>query len=271
MVNPQFSKLGEVDGPVSPNNQVTECMFIVGGNAMISSDSIGAITRFLEKYPDANRNQAFFFADLPGYNSNAGKPSPPSALLAHTAAIRQLKQIFRSNDLKFNFLGHSLGSAVVLQTAAHPDVNTNRVIVSAPFQDTVLMAQTIFPSMPYTMLNAAVHHKWNNTASVSKLNRNVKLTIIHSQADAIVPYAQGNRLKMVARQHGVRTKFVTFTWGGHNEIFQQHFQHLESALADQSPGQWSDENLLNPNSDGMLPKKKNPRRNKAGRPRKRNV
>ena len=116
--------------------------------------------------------------------------------------------------------------------------------MSAPFQDTIRMAKVIFPSMPTSIINGLVHHKWNNTKAVEHLSTSSRLTILHSQADAIVPYTQGQELSNIARSNGIRTKMVTFTWGGHNEIFNQHLSELQNAMNDDDASSWNDPNLL---------------------------
>ena len=57
---------------------------------------------------------------------NGQKPSPSSALAVDLSAATKLKSYFPNPNLKFNFLGHSLGCAVVTQLAAQPSISTDR-------------------------------------------------------------------------------------------------------------------------------------------------
>ena len=106
------------------------------------------------------------------------------------------------------------------------------------------MAKVVFPSMPNAIINNLVHHRWNNTKSIQNLPSSSRLTILHSKADAVVPYTQGFELANLARAHGIRTKMETFPWGGHNEIFGQHFDALVNAMSDEDLGTWNDPELL---------------------------
>jgi hypothetical protein len=68
--DPHASQDAYASLPSPASGNVDRVMFVVGGNAMIASDFVGPITKFINMRGASHPNQAFFIADLPGYSGS---------------------------------------------------------------------------------------------------------------------------------------------------------------------------------------------------------
>jgi uncharacterized protein len=91
----------------------------------------------------------------------------------------------------------------------HPD--TAALILESPFTSTVAMAKRIFPWLPVRWI---VRYHYDNLAKIPKIK--MRLLIMHSPQDEIVPFEMGRQLYAAAPEP---KKFFELT-GGHNDGYE---------------------------------------------------
>ena len=160
---------------------------VLGGNAMTALDWMEILK---ECQLDAG---GLLLIDYPGYGICAGKPSADSilenAIAAYHAVIESKQWIIRRPRL--SVLGWSIGAAAGLQFAEKCPVQD--LVLIAPFttmEDMVKRFTGIRPGM-------LLLDRFDNLAALSRVcavNRELKVTIIHGEKDALIPVSMGRRL-----------------------------------------------------------------------------
>jgi len=216
---------------------------VIGGNAMIATDWLEWVREFylnLQTNPkNKNKKIGFLLLDFPGYGESKGKPSPKTSLEQHKLAYVELqsylkKRVMDFDNLKFGFLGHSLGCAALSQLAANFNKNNNelqdldvfnevkqpdKLILSSPFLSIPHMAQIVFPFLSPRYAKYFVTHDWDNQQNFQNLPKHIKLSIIHSMRDEICPFFHSKQMIKIAKKNGLENvKFLEKTQGGHNDL-----------------------------------------------------
>jgi fermentation-respiration switch protein FrsA (DUF1100 family) len=146
-----------------------------------------------------------FMYDYRGYGRSDGVPSETGLVqdaLGARAAV--LEQGVAAEDVVY--FGRSLGTAVTLDLAlAHPPP---AVVLEAPFASVRAMANTVLPGAGYLF-----HKRWDSLAKVSRLR--APLLVLHGDADAVVPLAQGRALFTAAPEPKT---FFTIRGGRHYDL-----------------------------------------------------
>jgi len=223
---------------------ITEIYFIAGGNGMRARETIPFFSKVLEHaqnrvdvdgiYQDKIRKSIFLFVDMPGYGGgwaphpnfeppNGGYPSPSTSLDANRYLLHTITDIVNKRQSTghaqiehYNFFGHSMGCANVLQVAAHDDFKqkTKRITLYAPFDSTFSMldhflemvgeeyrpiafAAPILRGTANTFALMIKRFTWDNIAEVKKLQNmdtDVEFVIMHSALDRVVPFEKGRNL-----------------------------------------------------------------------------
>ncbi len=174
------------------------------GNAGNIADRV-AIARLLHD----QLGVGVFMYDYRGFGTSEGAPS--EAGLVHDArAAREaaLREGVAVEDLAY--FGRSLGAAVTIELAlAHP---ARAVVLESPFASVRAMANTVVPGIGYLFRT-----RWNSVGRIRALGS--PLLVLHSDADEVVPYTQGQAVfaaapepKMFFTIHGRRHYDLDAGW-----------------------------------------------------------
>jgi uncharacterized protein len=125
-----------------------------------------------------------FMYDYRGYGRSEGTPSEAGlvsdALGARAALLRE--GVAPEHVV---YYGRSLGTAVTLDLAlAHPP---RGVVLESPFASVRAMANAVLPGAGYVFRT-----RWDSLAKIPRLA--APLLVLHSEADEVIPYAQGKAL-----------------------------------------------------------------------------
>jgi fermentation-respiration switch protein FrsA (DUF1100 family) len=166
--------------------------------------------------------RAVLLYDYPGYGKSSGRPSEAGCYAAGDAAIRWLAEEQHVPVGEIILVGESMGGAIATELATRYEVRL--LILHGAFTSFPDMAQQRFPIFPGRYL---VHNRMDNEARVGQIRCPVLLT--HGTADAVVPFAQGERLFAAAHEP---KRFLRLEGCGHaspcNEDF---FEEVRSFLA----------------------------------------
>ncbi len=148
-------------------------------------------TTILRDYPW--NGDAFLLIDYPGYGKNGGYATISSTRASVDAALSALATRLNQseNQLTLCTIGHSLGSAVALDFAAHH--NVERVVLIAPFTTLREEAATIFGGWISRLLIESYDNR-ENLADAIKHNPNARIAIFHGTDDEVIPARMGREL-----------------------------------------------------------------------------
>ena len=158
-----------------------------------------------------------FLYDYRGFGRSDGKPSEAGlvsdALGARAALLRAgvaAEQVI--------YFGRSLGSAVTVDLAlAHPP---RAVVLESPFASVRAMADHALPGAGLLMRT-----RWDSLAKIPRLR--APLLVLHSDADEVIPYAQGRAVFDAAPEpktfftiHGARHYDMEASWSQYWEAWR---------------------------------------------------
>jgi fermentation-respiration switch protein FrsA (DUF1100 family) len=149
-----------------------------------------------------------FIVDYRGYGRSEGRPSEKGLYLDGRAAWDHLVREQRIAPDRIILFGKSLGGAVAIDLATQ--VQPAGLIVQSSFTSVPDMASVHFPFVP----KALIRTKMDNLAKIGDV-RAPKL-FIHSTADEVAPFEQGQRLYDAANEP---KKFFVVDGAGHNETW----------------------------------------------------
>ena len=165
---------------------------------------------------DPEKNHAYVLFDYPGYGINGGRANPDRirksvddsfAVLAENWGISEEEIASRSS-----VFGHSLGSAVALDTANR--YGMSEVIAISPFTTMKAMAKKQFGGF----LAALLSHHYDNERSVRGLldrESEVQIDIFHGDQDRLIPIAMSQALAAMD-ESGELIKLHPVPGAGHN-------------------------------------------------------
>ena len=150
----------------------------------------------------------FFLAEYRGYSGLSGKPTENGLYADGRAAIMKLFDlgVDVSNIIP---MGHSLGTGVATQMAV--EYHSPALILVAPFRSIVQVAQERYPFFPTSLL---VLDRYDNEQKIKRVIGSV--IILHGDADAVIPYEQGQRL--FDRSNDPK-EFHLIPGRGHSDLF----------------------------------------------------
>ena len=148
-------------------------------------------TTILRDYPD--NGDAFLLVDYPGYGKNAGYATIASTRASADAALRALTDRLhvREEQLVLCTIGHSLGSAVALDFAAHHRVQ--RVVAIAAFTTLREEAATVVGGRLSRLLIENYDNR-ENLAEIAKRNPGTRVAIFRGTNDEVIPVRMGREL-----------------------------------------------------------------------------
>ncbi len=187
--------------------------WVFSGNGSVALDWLGIVERV-----DGEFDQTFVLFDYPGYGFNRGNPHPrtiqQSVDDALPAIARKLGLSPEELSSRSGTMGHSLGAAVALETAAR--FGMSEVIAISPFTTMRAMADRSFGGLLTPLL---IHHYDNETSIDLLLEKEppVEITIFHGDKDPLIPDEMSRSL--AARDaEGDQVRFHSVPDAGHNDI-----------------------------------------------------
>jgi pimeloyl-ACP methyl ester carboxylesterase len=145
--------------------------------------------------PGLKTHRGFLLIDYPGYGKCAGRSSRHAIIASFEAALHTLQQrypaVSTAVERSLNVLGYSLGAAAALELATR--YPTRHIVLLAPFTSMHDIASHIVV-WPITAL---LRERFDNLqALITLAQRPVPpaVTIIHGEADEVVPVAMGRTL-----------------------------------------------------------------------------
>src|SRR5438270_6426220 len=148
-------------------------------------------TTILRDYPW--NGDAFLLIDYPGYGKNGGYATIASTRASADAALKALTERLQTNEdhLMLCTIGHSLGSAVALDFAAHHRVQ--EIVLIAPFTTLREEAATMLGGWIARLLIESYDNR-ANLAEVARLNPDARIAIFHGTRDDVIPVRMGREL-----------------------------------------------------------------------------
>jgi len=149
-------------------------------------------TSILKEYP--YNGDAFLLIDYPGYGKNSGYATIVTTRASADAALKALTERLSTDEdhLALCAIGHSLGSAVALDFAAHHKVQ--KLVLIAPFTTLREEAATIFGNWVACLLIESYDNR-DNLREIAKQNPVPKVAIFHGTNDDIIPVRMSRELK----------------------------------------------------------------------------
>ena len=145
--------------------------------------------------PELKTHRGFLLIDYPGYGKCAGRSSRNAIIASFEAALHTLQQrypaVSRVVERSLNVLGYSLGAAAALELATR--YPTQHIVLLAPFTSMHDIASHIVV-WPITAL---LRERFDNLQALMTLAQRPvppAVTIIHGDADEVVPVAMGRTL-----------------------------------------------------------------------------
>lgn len=169
----------------------------------------------VKKASELNPENGFLLIEYPGYGMCAGSPSRAGIQQNVEGAIEALGEHLNRDDATLkshsSFLGHSMGAAVVLETAA--DWKRGEVIALAPFTS----LQDMGARMVGRPLSNLARHKWDNRAAVRTIASfpDPEILILHGDRDQVIPIEMGRELSEMKPE---TVTFHEISGVGHNNI-----------------------------------------------------
>jgi pimeloyl-ACP methyl ester carboxylesterase len=150
---------------------------------------------WLEHLPGLKTHMGFLLIDYPGYGKCTGRSSRDAIIASFEAALRTLQQRYPAVrpavERSLNVLGYSLGAAAALELATR--YPTQHIVLLAPFTSMYDIASHMVV-WPITVL---LRERFDNLQALTTLAQRPvppAVTIVHGDADEIVPVAMGRAL-----------------------------------------------------------------------------
>ena len=154
----------------------TKALVYFGGNA---EDVAYTLPELAERFPD----RAIYALHYRGYSGSSGHPA--EAAMRNDARV--LFQMVHDRHPDVLAVGRSLGSSLAIQLAAEGQVS--RLVLIAPFESILKIAQRTAPFLPIGLLLRDPWHSWRYAPRVT-----CPTLILAASHDEIVPMSDTRRL-----------------------------------------------------------------------------
>lgn len=195
---------------------------LFGGNASVALDWL-TVTFFAPPSSDA-----FVLFDYPGFGDSEGKPDRKLIQRCIDDLIEKLAARFsiERSDVgnRFKVMGHSLGSAVALETAVRHSIRKG--ILIAPFTSVQKMGEKMFGKI-IPMLAADRYDNLKSIRELTAAKAELNLHIIHGLQDDIIPVSMARELHEAFPGH---TTLWEIPDANHNDILLLLSKELGCAL-----------------------------------------
>ena len=221
-----------------PSSPPFQLWMAASGNAGLALDWLDTSVHFIQQNNRRTRTHGFLLVDYPGYGSNGGAPSPATILETSNLALARLdrhlsKKYPRQTDYTVSYVAHSIGCSAVMQHAvslvqkgihggkSSKNVRVKNIVLVSPFTTMIDMAGLALP-LPIPGVQYLLRHGWDNLRSMKELgellllddgsddaaslSEPMTLTIIHGDADQIVPVDMGRKVHSIAKEMAALVK-----------------------------------------------------------------
>lgn len=161
------------------------------------------------------------FLSYRGYGASDGAPSE-AGLIADASAGYDWLIAQGTRPQHIVLVGESLGTGVAVQLAAAHEVSA--VVLEAPYRAAVDVAAGLYWWLPVRVLMRDQFRSIDHIGAVT-----APLLILHGEADAVIPFAQGQRLFAAAPG---QKAFVALPGVGHEALFSPDIWAREMAFID---------------------------------------
>lgn len=206
----------------APDRAPGQLWLCFGGNASLALYLRG----FMQETPAADTG--FLLLEYPGYGRSEGRPDPESIQRAADATVYALLGewgfTLETFPGELAVFGVSLGTGAGLQWAVRHRVG--RVALISPFTSMLAMARRTV-GWPLCHL---LRHRFNNRAHLAALaprSDRPAVTIVHGNADRIVPFSMGRAL---AAEHPEWIQFIRIPGGDHNHLLEVAEARIHEAM-----------------------------------------
>ncbi len=149
--------------------------------------------------------------DYRGYGESEGKISETGLYLDAQAVWQYLTEIRKIDSNKIIIFGRSLGGAVAADLALK--VDAAGLVLESTFSSIRDMANRVLPIISFALIKRYDFNTLNKIPNIG-----MPKLFMHSQDDALVPYALGKKLFLAANE----PKWMFTMQGGHNDGFIIH-------------------------------------------------
>lgn len=175
----------------------------------------------------ADRGSDVLLAEYRGYGASEGEPSAAGIERDAEAAIRYLLDVEHVRPSELVVHGQSLGGAAAIAALAGPARDAAGGIIESSFTSLHDMGRAVI-GVPLTYLVLDAYHL-NSLGRAADVR--APILQIHGDADALIPFAQGQRLS-----EGLRTRrFVTIEGGAHNLASPRVPEEVQRFLEEVTP------------------------------------
>jgi predicted esterase len=136
--------------------------------------------------------------DYPGFGKSDGHPNEENCIQSGTLFIRFLKEKKNYSFNQMIFYGESIGGSIA--TSCSDLYKNNYLIIQSSFTDIKEIIQNVakIPTFILQMIGFNTIHLLKKRKKISRMNKNIKTLIIHSQEDELIPFHHGKRLSKYA-------------------------------------------------------------------------
>jgi pimeloyl-ACP methyl ester carboxylesterase len=191
---------------IEPITRGGPVILVFHGNAMISRWMIPWAREVSRRF-----DATVVLPEYRGYDGLAGVPTYRNGALDAAAALAATQQRFHVSPGEMIFYGHSLGSAIATELAAHTPPRA--LMLESPLTS----AQEMAARMPIVGLRffwsaiARVHY--DTRQRVAKLD--VPVNVAHGERDLVIPVRMGRAVFEAARRKG---GLLIVAEGDHNDV-----------------------------------------------------
>lgn len=172
----------------------------------------------------ARLRTAILLFDYPGYGKSGGRPSEDGCYAATDAAYDWLTDVKRVRGEDVVLLGKSLGCGVATDLAARRPHRS--LVLCSAFTSFPELAQDKYPWLPCRWL---ARNQFDNLHKIAACRGPV--FIAHGTADALIPFAHGQRLFAAAPEP---KRFLAQSGRGHDDAADDAFFEAVSRFLDET-------------------------------------
>ncbi|MDN3555026.1 alpha/beta hydrolase [Halomonas maura] len=167
---------------------------------------------------------SMLIVDYRGYGESEGRPSEAGTARDARAAWQWLIERRGLAAEEIVLFGRSLGAGVAAQLTAAlpPDEGPAALILESAFRSVPKLGQRLYPFLPVRWLS-----RFDYDVERYVTRRSAPLLVIHSRADEIIPFSEGEAVFEAARE----PKALLVIHGGHNTGFLDSEPEYSAGIA----------------------------------------
>lgn len=203
---------------------------LLGGNASLALQWLSVLQ------PLSLTDTGYLLIDYPGYGYNQGYPSQKNNQQAVIHAFQALEKHYGTSQFcSVNVIGHSLGSAVAIDTAS--TIKPDSLLLISPFTSMYEMSQRVITPLWAWLISPWLWDRYDNINTLTHYmasQQQTHVTVMHGKQDNIVPFSMG---KTLASSHPA-IKFIAISTD--HDLPIVHPEHIQTYIITQSAQQSSD-------------------------------